>query len=367
LVVQAEGLVEQEPQERKSVTSLSQNSARVSRRAAFTLVELLVVIAIIGILVALLLPAVQAAREAARRSECTNNVRQSGLALMNYESSQRKFPFGATQRTTAGAGTDPTMFSWISSLMPYVEEASLYSAVDWSIPLGARNDNGDTSHHIPFKTYVCPSSDPVGIVNTWYGARGNYAANVGIGFVWMNDVTPWQDCTNTQFGCSPRPFSTTDGPDVNWPRRNPEKPNSSLMRFGAFQVNRGRKMGEFIDGTSKTAAIAEIRTFEGTDTRGALHFGAASMYMHDYVPNFKELPDWTRYCAAGLTNTECRSTEVTGGQWRGQWRQLARSSHPGGVNLLAVDGSVRFVPDDVDENVWKSYATPNGAEVFGSL
>jgi prepilin-type processing-associated H-X9-DG protein len=239
-------------------------------------------------------------------------------------------------------------------------EVSLYASVFLSIPLEACNDNGDTSHHIPFETYICPSSDPVGIVNDWYGARGNYAANAGIGFVWMNDPSPWQDCTNKQFSCQDRPYSGNNGPNL-------EKPKSSLSRFGTFQVNRGRKMAEFIDGTSKTAAVCEVRTYEGTDTRGTLHFGAAAMYMHDFVPNFKDLPDWTRYCADGLTATQCRSTQVTGGEWRGQYRQFARSSHPGGVNLLAVDGSVRFVPDDVDENIWKSYATPNGEENFGSL
>ncbi|TWT97727.1 hypothetical protein Pla108_18790 [Botrimarina colliarenosi] len=350
----------------------SPGSSRRSRRAAFTLVELLVVIAIIGILVALLLPAVQAAREAARRTECTNNIRQSGLALLNYESSQRKLPFGATQRYGINPQTnqlytgDPTMFSWISTLMPYVEEASLYANVDWSVPLGARNDSGDTSHHLKFETYLCPSSDEVGIVNNWYGARGNYAANAGIGFVWMNDPSPEQNCGfGSQFGCTPHPFSSQDGNDVNWPRRNPEHPDSSLMRYGTFQVNRGRRMGEFIDGTSKTAAVCEVRTVEGTDTRGTLHFGAAAMYMHDYVPN-DDASDWTRYCIEN-DFAPCRSTEVTGGQWRGQWRQFARSAHPGGVNLLAVDGSVRFVPDDVDENIWKAYATPNGTEVFGNL
>ena len=358
---------------------LSLSSPRLTRRIAFTLVELLVVIAIIGILVALLLPAVQAAREAARRSECTNNIRQSGLALMNYESSQRKFPFGTTQRTGNNPATgqpwtgDPTMFSWISELMPYVEEAALYANVDWSIPLGVRNDNGDTSHHIPFETYRCPSSDDVGNVNDFYGARGNYAVNVGIGGIWMNDPSPWQDCTNNQFNCTVRPFSSTDGPDINWPRRNPEKPNSSLMRFGAFQVNRGRKISEFVDGTSKTAAVAEIRTVEGRDTRGTLHYGAAVMYMHDYPPNFTQLQDSTRYCV-NVVDAPCRSTasnqaqqEADATAWRGLWRQFARSTHPGGVNLLAVDGSVRLVADDVDENVWKSYATPTGAENFGSL
>ena len=177
------------------------NSIATRRNAAFTLVELLVVIAIIGILVALLLPAIQAAREAARRSQCMNNMRQIGIAFTNYESAKKVLPIGATQRygndpkTGQPYSGDPTMYSWVSLLMPYVEEASLYSQVDWKIPLGVRNDNNETSHHIEFQTFQCPSDQKVGITNSWYGARGNYAGNVGVGFIWMNDPSPYQDCS----------------------------------------------------------------------------------------------------------------------------------------------------------------------------
>ena len=165
------------------------------KSSAFTLVELLVVIAIIGILVALLLPAIQAAREAARRSQCLNNMRQIGIAISNYESARKTLPIGAVQIYAPGSSSDPTRYSWISIFMPYVEEASLYGKVDWTIPLDKRNSNGDKSHHIPFQTYQCPTDERVGIVNDWYGARGNYAGNVGIGVIWMKDVSPKQDCS----------------------------------------------------------------------------------------------------------------------------------------------------------------------------
>ncbi len=345
---------------------------RAAAHLAFTLVELLVVIAIIGILVALLLPAIQAAREAARRSECTNNIRQIGIAMMNFEASKKKLPAGATQRygsdpkTGAAYSGDPTMFSWISVMMPYLEEASLYANVDWTIPLGVRNDNGDTSHHIKFASYTCPSADPVDITNDWYGARGNYAGNAGIGTVWMNDTSPTQDCAygslNPSYGCAPHKY---------WPwapKQNPEAPNSSLSRFGTFMVNKGRRMSEFEDGTSKTAAVSEVLTIPGTvgsssngDSRGVLHFGAASMYMHDAVPNFIDnvLIDKTRYCI-GVDNAPCKPTDDT---WKGEWRQFARSAHSGGVNLMMVDTSVRFVSDDVDLDTWKAYSTPRGGEV----
>jgi prepilin-type N-terminal cleavage/methylation domain-containing protein len=342
---------------------------RCDARVAFTLVELLVVIAIIGILVALLLPAIQAAREAARRSQCTNNIRQIGIAFMNFETSKKRFPNGATQRygidpeTGTKYSGDPTMFSWISVMMPYLEEAGLYSQVDWTIPLGERNTQTppDRSHHIKFQTFLCPSDEDTGIVNDWYGARGNYVGNVGIGTIWMDDPSPTQDCTlSDQFGCPPG-NAARKFPSGNPLGSNPEAANSSLGRFGTFMMNKGRRMAEFIDGTSKTAAVSELRTIPGEDTRGTLHFGAGCLYMHDFPPNFIGLPDRTRYCAESVPDyAPC--FEATG-QWKGAWRHVARSAHPGGVNLMMVDTSVRFVSDSIDETAWQTFSTPTGGEI----
>lgn len=343
--------------------------------SGFTLVELLVVIAIIGILVALLLPAIQAAREAARRSQCLNNIRQAGIAVMNYESARKRLPFGATQRfgidpkTGAPYTNNPTMFSWISDLMPYVEEASLHGQINWKIPLDDRNTATppDTSHHIQFQTYLCPSDTRVGITNNWYGARGNYAGNVGIGTVWMNDTSPTQDCANhslnPQFQCTSHTGAYPPGDS----RANPEAPNSSLIRFGTFMVNKGRKISEFIDGTSKTAAICEVRNIEGEDTRGVLHFGAGVLYMHDFPPNYIYVPgssglkEITRYCIS----VDFAVCDKSAQDWKGAWRHFARSTHPGGVNLMMADTSTRFVADSINGDLWKALATPKGNEAIG--
>jgi prepilin-type N-terminal cleavage/methylation domain-containing protein len=327
------------------------------RLVAFTLVELLVVIAIIGILVALLLPAIQAAREAARRNQCMNNIRQIGIAMMNHESAKKHLPDGAVQIYAPNATSDPTRFSWVTILMPYLEEASLYERIDWKVPLAQREKDGDTSHHIPFETYTCPSDERVGIVNDFYGARGNYAGNVGIGVIWMQDVSPKQDCSQKPAWISACPSQPLYPPGD--PRRNPEADKSSLSRFGTFMVNHGRRMSEFEDGTSKTAAVSEVRKIEGRDTRGTLHFGAGVLYMHDYPPNYTQVTERTRYCLT-VNYAPCTATS---NEWAGAWRHFARSAHSGGVNLMMVDTSCRFVTDSVGEDAWKTIATPKGGEV----
>jgi hypothetical protein len=300
-----------------------------------------------------------------------NNIRQTGIAIMNYESARKRLPFGATQRygndpkTGTPYTNNPTMFSWVSDLMPYVEEASLHSQVNWKIPLDDRNSlvPADTSHHIQFQTYLCPSDNRVGITNGWYGARGNYAGNVGIGFIWMNDTSPTQDCANAAlnpgYSCNHTGFYPPGDP-----RANPEAKNSSLVRFGTFMVNKGRKMSEFNDGTSKTAAISEVRNIEGQDTRGVLHFGAGVLYMHDFPPNYIPtaigLREKTRYCI----NVDYAQCQQSPQDWKGDWRHYARSNHSGGVNLMMVDTSTRFISDSINEDVWKALATARGDETI---
>lgn len=346
-------------------------------RVAFTLVELLVVIAIIGILVALLLPAVQAAREAARRSSCSNNIRQVGLALMNYESAQGKLPEGARQRV--GVTSNPTQFSWITRIMAYIEEAAAFDQVDWTIPLADRVASSDpvqsTAHHISLATFRCPSSEEVAVETgmSFYGARGNYVANAGIGWIFMDDPDPNQCKNSNPF--ARLVFQGTDlyGTGLSTPANHATRcPNelSSMIRLGSFQINRGLSLARATDGTSKTAAVSELITVAGQDTRGAMHFGAGAMYMHDQAPNTITATingtsgDWedrTRFCSD--TPFEAAPCDENSGQWRGQWNHTARSLHTGGVNLVRLDASVAFINDDIDLAVWQALATPDGEEV----
>lgn len=369
-----------------------------SRRRAFTLVELLVVIAIIGVLVALLLPAVQAAREAARRTQCINNLHNLGLAVQNYESSNKTIPpsevreglDAATFDETAGTGSRrvKTLFSWVTLLMPYIEESNMFNVTDWRVRLEERDAANDTSHHIVLSVFSCPSeanqAADIGVVNDFYGARGNYVANAGRGFYYAKDVTPQQAILKWE-------ESIRSNPNLNPLSVRPAIGRVHMTGLGAFVVSglaskpnssaddpvsgrvRGRKLSEFTDGTSNTAAISELRLVPDRDTRGAMHFGPAALYMHDWPPNTSigqrnqynglAIEDWTRYCANDVAAdvTPCRPTSA--GDWSGLWHQLARSYHTGGAVVAMADASTQFISDGIDVFAWHSLGTPNGEEI----
>ncbi len=351
----------------------------------FTLVELLVVIAIIGVLVGLLLPAVQAAREAARRSQCLNNLKNIGLAMHNYASSLGTLPPAEVREGNLDSGTQvKTLYGWITMLMPYIEEANAFASTDWNIRLEDRAALGDTSHHIILKTFTCPSElNPpalIGNANDFYGARGNYAGNAGTGWYWAEDVTPEQALrgwlakgNNNILSARPSPTGihlTSLGlfRVANATRVDPSNSKSDLR--GDV---RGIKFSQITDGTSNTAALCELRLIPGEDTRGVMHFGPGSLYMHDWPPNVPVgtvnqqnglvVEDWSRYCDREISKEHgapCRSAGVT---WRGFWQHFSRSYHPGGNNLGLADASSRFVSDDIDIVVWHALATPDGGEV----
>ncbi|MEM8945180.1 MAG: DUF1559 domain-containing protein [Planctomycetota bacterium] len=367
------------------------------RSRGFTLVELLVVIAIIGVLVALLLPAVQAAREAARRSQCVNNLHNLALAMHNYASSNGSFPPAELRRgdpsiTPASSRDVKTLLSWVTMMMPYIEEGNKFENTDWRIPLLGRNNAGDTSHHLTLATFTCPSEvnlpEDVGIVNNFYGARGNYVANSGRGYYYAKDITPelaiqgWEARLSSDPNADPLAIPASHADTA-----------PHMTALGAFVVDsvlpvlgatdndpvtgssNGRSFAQFTDGTSNTAALSELRLVPGTDTRGAMHFGPAALYMHDWPPNMPldarhplrpilRITDRTRYCDTEVAPEIAPCQNTSAGNWSGVWQQLARSYHPGGVNLAMADGASRFVSDDIDQLIWHALATPDGAELI---
>ena len=320
-------------------------------RRGFTLVELLVVIAIIGILIALLLPAVQAAREAARRMTCVNNLKQLGIANHNFYSAKRCFPTGADAKAYPAAPATPwTFYRWsaLAHLAPFLEETTVYKSLDLTTPMyGAdlaitpKNAAG-IAQLIP--VFLCPSDQGLP-AETGFGPT-NYAACAGSG---AGGGTP----------------NNTDG---------------------IFYVNSATRVGDIIAGSSKTACMAESilgRTGAAAspfDPQQDYHFVLAapltdSVCAAAVIPNMSDprgfswsdgefrcglynhyyLPDSATPDCLGVISGGTPQIRYTPYGWR-----TARSRHTGGVNVLFADGSVRFVDDNVSLSIWQAIATRSG-------
>lgn len=335
-----------------------QSRSIASPLLAFTLVELLIVMAIIGAVVSLLLPAVQSTREAARRAQCTNNLRQIGLGIMSYEAARGRLPRGDWRQRTPQSGVD-SLGTWVSLTLPYIEEATLHDEIDFSTPFYEQSgeNSGRPPHHVFFDTHLCPSNERVALIG-WnqahYGARGNYAANAGWAGpdsgLWMNDID-WRQLGYDGWGHPNNPTG------VEFTKANGRRIHSALSGFGPMLINKGVALREVVDGTSHTVIVSEVRNIPGDDIRGALHFGGGVMYLHSETPN-SPIQDLTRLCV-NVPEAPCASTELT---WRGFHKLSARSTHPGGVNLLMLDASARFVDQQLDWGAWKAASTFAGGE-----
>ncbi|MCH2114735.1 MAG: DUF1559 domain-containing protein [Pirellulales bacterium] len=311
--------------------------------AAFTLVELLVVIAIIGVLVSLLLPAVQAAREAARRSTCTNNLRQIGIGLHLRYDAKQTFPAGFCTYYGTGKGPPgqrcPTDTSWVGLILPYIEQLGLHDAIDWSKWHFSFGGKSVWNLHIPL--FQCPSNERQDISGTQL-AQGTYVANNGVG--------PMSEC-HVGAADNGRPWKREGGREA----------------AGAFFINSWLKMSQIPDGTSQTVLLSEIRIVNQADVelsadhyqydgRGVMHYPEGPLYQHNHTPN-SSIPDQlrTQWCMS-TARSPCIGTYP---DWSTRdYIVTARSDHPGGVNLLLADSSVRFVGDSIDLNVWQALSTP---------
>jgi prepilin-type N-terminal cleavage/methylation domain-containing protein/prepilin-type processing-associated H-X9-DG protein len=358
-------------------------------RPAFTLIELLVVIAIIAVLIALLLPAVQSAREAARRSQCTNNLKQLGLALHNYESSNGAFPSGGESTNFNNPSGVPSSqfvdggWSTLARILPYIEGGSAFNALNFN--LAEYNDAygaNYTGASQVVAVFLCPSAtrspdggrdgvdpnDPFSATNGGYGYN-DYGPTVytdispiGVGGLGATPITPY---------------------------RNKATRANGMLKQGKTRI------AEVTDGTSNTIAIAEDAGrdprylspytegyYDGVNTRQAVMLitnpfdpGPAG----GYTPN-RRFWRWAEpdegYGVSGTPNNKYRPDHEIG-PWGATTPYIAQgnnagrndeisSFHPGGANLLFGDGSVRFLKDSVNPVTMRGLVTLQGGEVLSS-
>ena len=344
-----------------------------TKRCGFTLVELLVVIAIIGVLIALLLPAVQAAREAARRLQCRNHLKQIGLALHAYNTGQNVFPPGAILRGFGETGTTsynqyseasstrPTMHgtSWMLRILPFIEQQALYNRWDFSKSVLGNELVAATDINV----FYCPtrrsgvrSEDQElmfphwagwGSADGWLQGGNDYAACIGAQNAYTNPTT----------GNSRRQFC---GPeyvyDIEPGGMTTLTPNGRVICVrGMFVPNRGTKHIEIRDGLSHTIATGEVPREICVDDRDQ-YWGPCHTHIDGWAPaGPNTLFDTAR---GGSTN----DVGQTGGFNNGYF-ESAGSDHPGGAHFGLADGSVVWLSEDISTVLFANLGSIRDGEV----
>jgi prepilin-type N-terminal cleavage/methylation domain-containing protein len=322
-------------------------------RSAFTLVELLVVIAIIGVLVALLLPAVQAAREAARRTRCTNNLKQLSLAMMNYHDTFLKFPPGNLWTPNYGVDNNPANqvmagFGWPAFILPYIEAQNIHQQINFNVGsyvdsigdyrTGTMRVLGNPINQLPSESqpqiFVCPSARRVA------GAPKNkhkdYAVNGGT--------------------C---PSCCVERPRASLPTGNPPALPNSLD--GVAHLNSGIALREVTDGTSNTFLFLEKNNYAPQSWCGVRAASAtdlnAQLVPEPCNPFFFVHHQSSGYVCAGVGTRPLAPNDAFIADARG-----AYGDHPNGVMASLVDGSVRFVSDNIDYATYRASHTRGDGE-----
>lgn len=355
---------------------------RTRDRSAFTLIELLVVIAIIAVLIALLLPAVQSAREAARRIQCTNNLKQIGLALHNYHSENNCFPMGCSSGMwSLGTYKVKQNFSAHAAMLPQLELGAIYNAINFN--WGSEDSTSricyminSTAENSVIKAFICPS-DP----------------NAG-----QPDHNGTPD-TNNYYACV---GTTTNWPNIN---NNPNAKSINWPSTGMFTMQRPYGIADATDGTSNTIAFSEAvvgnqalqmhQKFIGFNSVS----GAGLALFLDARLNVPVTLAALDACSAVWTSGTGGRLDVQRGEnwshgcmamtlfntvsppnaYHGEWTHCssinsgvlanfsnADSWHSGGVNCLMADGSVHFVKDSINNVTWWSLGTRGAGEVISS-
>jgi len=364
----------------------------IRSRRGFTLIELLVVIAIIAVLIALLLPAVQAAREAARRSQCVNNLKQMGLAALNFESTystlpQNWAPFAYITASTTGGS--PSRANFLAALMPFMEQGALYNV--WNFALDTNNSaQNRTARFTQVAGYLCPSDPGGGTCTDQSGAgiptaQANYFGSIGNtgAQYYASGIGASEETNGAVIGLF----------NVQYDRSEPQK-----LPDGTFNPNylklRAATLATISDGTSNTGMFAEIVRSRYAKAESSANWppitGASyidpiqnggTMTAPLQVPPavcltltsrllgyrglqyYRFIPECTNYSHALTPNAkqpDCGDSAITTGFI------AARSWHNGGVNVAFADGSVHFIKDAISKQTWASLGSRAGGEVISS-
>jgi prepilin-type N-terminal cleavage/methylation domain-containing protein/prepilin-type processing-associated H-X9-DG protein len=307
-------------------------------RRGFTLIELLVTIAIIGVLVALMLPAVQQVREAARRTQCKNNMRQIGLALHNYHDAMRTFPPGVIVR-------DPELewwnshpgWGWAAQILSQVDQAPVYNKINFGVSISdAQNSSACI---VPLPVYVCPA-DPA---PTTFTAKGNGQ--------WGTPSGPICDVASANYVG----VSCTEQSDLsNWAT------TGKWIYDGVLFPNSRIRMNDITDGTSSTFLVSERSHRDGPVTWTGAVPGATVSPTASATPNV-----WDGDSAMTLSFV---GDATKPGQAGNVWTSAGHTSNHGvGAHFLFCDGHIQFLSPSIDFRVLTALATRNGGEVIGEF
>lgn len=313
------------------------------KRHGFTLIELLVVIAIIGVLIALLLPAVQQAREASRRIHCTNNFKQITLAMHHYESTHGVFPPGRVRSRVNGLGL---VYGCFAQVLPQLEQRAVHDAINFQLNAdrGIGGVENDTARRMRISQFLCPS-DTSSIFDA-----------------------PEQSPTNYQMSVGSR--------------------HSVIDNNGMLYENSRVTFAQVTDGTSQTALLSELARSSALVTNNVIDVPAQAILSYEATcrPNGPAVPRargnrwiygapnhtmYSHHRAPNDPQADCRGGNPFGDATNAAWDLLsldtsARSLHTSGVNIALADGSVRFVKNSIAVLVWQALGTRAGGEVISS-
>ena len=308
------------------------------RTNAFTLVELLVVIAIIGVLVALLLPAVQAAREAARRMTCTNQLKQIALALQGYESTYNSFPMGGR--------TDGHMLSWHAMILPYIEQTGIYEQIDFDLDNGWQQTTNHALAMNPIETFFCPSlydgvlgersngDDKVPEVrkSLFFSSRYQGEQAFGHHYHGVMGANGYNAATDSDY-----PFKE-DPPNCG--------PRDGSATNGMLYLDEKVLMSHVTDGTSHTLIVGEQ------------HFCTIA-----WIASVSSSPNTP--CDVGCCKNVALAINFDP---YGPWNDRSfGSAHPGGAQFALADGSAHFLSEDIDIATYLALASRNGEETGAEI